>query len=297
MSQLELNELTEVEKLFDEFKLDEAIKLLDNLIQREGITIQQKVSYQFLKGFFLGFQGKIKELFKLGRKIYKESQKSNAPLQSVDGLSLVYVGLILYNRFDEALEVIQQAEDILKSISQISQKELLLRKVRINVSKGVINFNKGNIDLAEKCFEQTIGMQKELGTSWEIVWAHLQISMLVDNVKSRFDLGMEYSNKALALAEEMKFNHYWIAMCHTQLGAIYSRLGELNTSLEHSMKSLNLFEKFQNKLWVASLKNNIGYINGIIGNYDVALKYLEEALIIWEKQPINIEICLDSLIF
>ncbi|MFX1417426.1 MAG: hypothetical protein ACFE9N_00755 [Promethearchaeota archaeon] len=297
MSHLELDELAQVEKLFDEFKLDEAIELLDYLIQHEGITIQQKVSYQFLKGQILVYQGKVKELFKLGRKIYKESQRSNASLQSVDGLSLVFVGLILFNRFDESLEVIQKAEDILKLISQKFQNDLLLRKVRINVSKAVINFNKGNIDLAEKYFEWSIGMQKELGATWEIIWAHLQMAALLDNVKTRFDLGMEYSNKALALAEEIKFNHYWIAMCHTQLGGIYSELGEFNISLEHSMKSLNLFEKLKNRLMVAGLKNNIGYINGIIGNYDVALKYLEDALIIWEQEPINIEGCLDSLIF
>ncbi|UCC19084.1 MAG: tetratricopeptide repeat protein [Promethearchaeota archaeon] len=297
MSHIELDELTQVEKLYDEFKLDEAIELLDDLIQREGITIQQKVSYQFLMGHFLVYQGKVKEIFRLGRKIFKASQRSKVPLQSVDGLSLVFVGLILFNRFDEALEVIRQTEDILKAISQISQEELLLRKVRINVAKGVINFNKGNIDLAENCFKQTIGMQKELGAIWEIIWAHLQMAALLDNVKTRFDLGMEYTIKALALSEEIKFNHYWIAMCHTQLGAIYSELGEFNISLEHSMKSLNLFEKLKNKLMVAGLKNNIGYINGIIGNYDVALKYLEDALIIWEQEPINIEGCLDSLIF
>jgi len=297
MSHLELNELAQVEKLFDEFRLDEAIELLDDLVLREGITIQQKVSYQFLKGHILIYQGKVKKIFKLGRKIYRESQKSDAPLQSVDALSLIIAGLILFDRFDEALEVIQQAEDLLKLIPQISQNKLLPRKVRINASKGVINFRKGNIELAEKCFEWTIGSQKEIGITMEIIWAYLEMGGIMDNIKSRFDLGLEYANKALSLAKDLKFNHYWIALCHNALGGIYAELGEFALSLEHFMKSLQLFEKIKNKLYVVSLKNNIGIINGYIGNYDIALKYLEEALIIWEQNPIRIEFCISSLIF
>jgi tetratricopeptide (TPR) repeat protein len=297
MSHLELNELVQVEKLFDEFRLDEAIELLDDLVLRERNNIQQKVSYQVLKSYILVYQGKVKELFKVGRNICKESQKSNAPLQSVDGLSLIFLGLILFNRFDEALEVIQKAEDLLKSIPQLSQKELLPRKVRITVSKGLFNFFKGNIELAEKYFERTIESQKEIGINMEILWAYLQMAAIRGNMQSRFDLGLEYTNKALSIAKKMKFNHYWIAMCYNGIGGIYSELGEFDLSLEHFMQSLQLFEKIKNNGWVATLKSNIGYINADIGNYDIALKYLEEALIIWEQNPIRIEFCISNLLF
>jgi len=146
MSYLELNELSEVEKLYNEFKVDEAIELLDDFIQREGINLQQKVSYQLIKGHILIHQGKIKDVFKLGRRIYKESKKTNAPLQSFDGLSLVSAVLLLFDRFDEALEVIQKAEDLLNLTSQISQKDLLQRKALISVFRGMIDYSKTKID-------------------------------------------------------------------------------------------------------------------------------------------------------
>ncbi|MFX1389531.1 MAG: hypothetical protein ACFE9Z_05645 [Promethearchaeota archaeon] len=79
MTNTELDQLVQVENLFDEFKLNEAIEILDDLIQREGIPIQQKVSYQFLKSKFLAYQGKVKELFKLGRKMNKEIQMKDIP--------------------------------------------------------------------------------------------------------------------------------------------------------------------------------------------------------------------------
>ena len=47
----ESNKLKHVEKLLDVFKFDEAIKLLDDLVQLEGLSFQQKVSFvkKFLK--------------------------------------------------------------------------------------------------------------------------------------------------------------------------------------------------------------------------------------------------------
>ncbi|MFX1569107.1 MAG: tetratricopeptide repeat protein [Promethearchaeota archaeon] len=297
MSYLELNELSEVEKLYDVFKVDEAIELLDDFIQREGITLQQKVSYQLIKGYILIYQGKIKDAFKLGRRIYKESQKKNAPLQSFDGLSLVSAVLLLFDRFDEALEVIQKAEDLLKLTSQISQKNFLQRKALMSVFRGMIDYSKGDMELAEKHYEWTIGLQKETNVTLFKVMAHLQMTSIMINVKSRFDLGLEYVKKALSLAKEIKFKHYWIAMCHNNLGNLYAQLGEYTLSLEHFKKSLHLFEKIKNKLWVATLKSNIGSTYGYFGNYDIALKYLEEALLIWEQNPLRIEFCITGLLF
>ncbi|MFW9902172.1 MAG: tetratricopeptide repeat protein [Candidatus Thorarchaeota archaeon] len=296
MSYLELNELSEVENLYDAFKVDEAIELLDDFIQREGITLQQKVSYQLIKGHILIHQGKLKDAFKLGRRIYKESQKTGAPLQSFDGLSLVSTVLLLFDRFDEALEVIQKAEDLLKLTSQISQNDLLQRKALISVFRGSIDFSKGNMELAEKRYEWTIGLPEETNVTLFKVWAHLQMTSILINVRNRFDLGLEYTKKALSLAKEIKFNHAWIASCHTNLGVLYSKLGEYTLSIEHNMKSLRLYEKIKNIPWVASLKSNIGgnYIS--TGNYDLALKYLEESLIIWEQNPIRIEFCICNLI-
>jgi len=47
----ESNKLKHVEKLLDVCKFDEAIKLLDDLVQLEGLSFQQKVSFvkKFLK--------------------------------------------------------------------------------------------------------------------------------------------------------------------------------------------------------------------------------------------------------
>ncbi|MFX0040277.1 MAG: TIR domain-containing protein [Promethearchaeota archaeon] len=297
MSDLALDKLTRVEELFDAGNLDEAIEILENLDQFEELDHRQKAYYQFLKGIMLSYQTKVQDVIKLGRKMFKEGKKLGENAQAIDGLSLITSGLIEINQFDEAFEVIQNAEDLLKSTSQISQKDLMQKKAYVNVLKGIINLNKGNIELAKKCFEWVISLENELGITIPIVWAHLQMAGVLSNFKKKVDLGFKYGKKALSIAKEMRFNHFWVAMSHLFLGSLYSAVGEFNLSLDHSMESVKLFEKINSKIWVASIKNNIGYINGIMGNYNLAMKFLEESLALWEETPLNIEGLLDSLIF
>ena len=296
MSYSELNHLTRAEELFDAGKLDEARELLDNLIQLEGLDLQQKGYYQFLKGLTLIYQGKFEEAITFGEQIFKENQKFNQNLQSVDGLLFILFGLIEFEKFEEALEVIEQSEDLLKSISHISQKDLLPRKARINVIKGYINFKKGNLELAKNCYEWTLGLKKELGNSFEIVLAYLNMAAFCYNVKSEIDIAIEYINKAMSIAKEMKFNLFWIASCHLLYGVIYANTGEFELSLEHYMKSLAILKQLKNRWYLSGILNNIGYTNGIIGNYDLALKYLEESLILWERNPTHLVNILSNLI-
>jgi len=66
MSYPELKQLTKAEELFDAGKLDEALELLNDWSQFEGLSSQQKGYYKFLKGLILLYQSKSEELIKLG---------------------------------------------------------------------------------------------------------------------------------------------------------------------------------------------------------------------------------------
>jgi len=297
MPQLDINELTQAEELFNAGKLDEALELLKDLNQLEGLDLQRKSYYQTLKAYILIYQGKYEELIKLGEEMLEESQKLNDKLLSVDGLTLLSFGLSGAENFDRALEVIEQAEIILKNISNISRRDLMERNSRVLVAKGYIYTVKGNWDLVQKMIEQILSLQKDIGNTPEIVSAHLNMGLLISNVKSRFDLALEYIKKAMLLAEEIEFNHYWIGMCHLSFGIVYGNLGEVDLCLEHEMKSLEIFKEINNKQNVAVMLNNIAASNIMKGNYDLARKYLEESLSLYGTNLGAVALCLFNLTF
>ena len=296
MSHQELKQLTRVEQLFNAGKLDEALEILKDQSQFEGLNLEQKGHFYFLKGLILTHQNKIKELIYLGEQVYKESEKLNEHLQSFDGLYFILIGLCLAFKFDEAFKRIQKAEVLLGLISNRSKTILIQREVRLSSVKAWINLEIGNIDLAEKCLERSLGLDKELGNTFEIVWVYTLMSRIMFRGKSRYNLAIEYSKKAISRAKEIKFNHFWIALNYNYLGVVYQFIGELNTSLKHSMKSLAIFKEINNKWFIGWVLNKIAEIYIEIGDYDSALKNLEESLLFLENQLFGIQFPLSNAI-
>ncbi len=296
MSHPELNQLTRAEQLFDEGKLEKALEILNDWSQFEGLNPQQKSYFQFLKGMLLVFQHKNEEVIKLGVELLKEGQILNENLKSFDGLHFTITGLCQAEKFDKAFQLIEKAEALFKLISNIPKNILLQREVRLSLSKAWINMHMGNVALAEKYLQWIFSLQKELGNTFEIVWANTLMGQIMVLIKSRFDLALEYFKKALSLAKKIKFNHYWVAMCHGFFGIIYNNIGELDNSIKHYLKALKVVKGFKSDFWESGLLNNIGYVYCEKGEYDLALEYMEESLLINEVQSKGVEESLDSII-
>ncbi|MFX0040820.1 MAG: tetratricopeptide repeat protein [Promethearchaeota archaeon] len=284
MSHSDLNQLTRAEQLFDEGKLNKALEILNDRNQFEGLSPQQKIHYQFLKGLILIYQQKTEEAIKFGEQLFKEGQNLNEYLQSYDGLFFIISGLCLADKLDEASKRIEEAEDLLKKISDLPKKIFTVREVRLNLLKAWSNMHLGNIDLAEKCLKWVFGLEKELENTMELVWAHSLMVQMMLWVKRRPDLAMEYNKKSLSHAKKIKFNHYWIVLYHGYQGVIYQSIGELDNSVKHYLTCKKLIKELQSDFLCALLFNNIGNVYCEKGEYDAALKYLEQSLLLHKAQ-------------
>ena len=67
-------ELNRAKKLIDDGKLDEALTLLNNYEQKEGLSYYEIISCHLLQCQILFWQGKLKELIKHAKQLYKESK-------------------------------------------------------------------------------------------------------------------------------------------------------------------------------------------------------------------------------
>ncbi len=67
-------EVIRAEQLVDDSKLDEALTLLSNYEQKEGLIHHDKASCHLLQCQILFWQGKLKELIKHAEQAYKESE-------------------------------------------------------------------------------------------------------------------------------------------------------------------------------------------------------------------------------
>ncbi|MFX0011636.1 MAG: tol-pal system YbgF family protein, partial [Candidatus Hermodarchaeota archaeon] len=125
---------------------------------------------------------------------------------------------------------------------------------------------------------------KELDNSFEHVWINILMARVMFQGKSRFDLAMEFTQKAMTIAKEIRFNHFWVAFCELGFGVIHLAIGELDISLKFHMKSLAIYKEIKNKWFIAMTLLNIGAIYFNLGDYELALKYTEESLLYYEDQ-------------
>ncbi|MFX1378882.1 MAG: tetratricopeptide repeat protein [Promethearchaeota archaeon] len=296
MSHAELNQLTKAEYFFNTCKIDEALELLNDDSLYEGLDLEQKRYFQFLKGLILLYRHDIEEAIQVGEQMLKEGQKYNDNVYSFDGLFLIIDGLVITYKFEEAKIKIEEAENVLELISTKSRKILMLREVRLDLLRAAMNIELNNFDIAEMYLKKLFESQKELGNRCEFARANLILARIMMWGKSRFDLALDCSKKILSIAKEIKFNHYWIAVGNAVAAVSYQSIGELEDSLEHCMKVDEIIKKFKSNLYIAGTLNNIGNLHAELGDYEMALQYLEESLKFWELDPLRIEGCIDSII-
>ncbi|MFW9970340.1 MAG: tetratricopeptide repeat protein [Candidatus Odinarchaeota archaeon] len=297
MSHPVVNQLARAEELFDTGKLDEAFEILNDWYQFEELNPEQRNYFQFLKGLILFFQNKYEPLIELGKQIHKEGQVLNDNLQILEGLFLIVMGLGLANKFDKAVKVIDEAELVIRKISHFPEKLLIARNVRINILKAWINIEIGNEELAQSCLRFILKAEKEIGTTFEIIWANLLMARLTFwQEKKRIILAIEYAEKALSKAKQIKFNHLWIALSHLLIGAFYYASGELDKSLKYRIETLKIFKKIKNGAFIAVTLNDIGAIYAEKGEYDLALEYFKKSLLFKEIPYIRVEGALSNII-
>jgi len=299
MSHSELNQLTREEELLNKGDLEEALEILNDESHFEGLSLQQKSYFQFLKGLILFYLNQGEDLISLGETIYKEGQKLNDNLQSFDGLFFIIIGLAIAGKFEEAFNFFKEIESVIKSISNVSKEIITQRKARLSVAKAFVGLHGGKVDLVEKSLEWILDSQEKFDKSFEIVWANLIMASYLLRVKSKFDLCREHIKKALSLAKEIKFNHFWIALCQLYFGGYYTSIGEMDKSLKYNIKALELFKKIKSSFNIAILLNNMGNLYGEMGEYELALEHLEESINLLEQIPqgfFSIEGTIESLI-
>ena len=298
MSLLNLDQLTRAEELFDAGNLVEALEILNDQCHFEGLDLQQRSYFQFLKGLILIYLIKGEDLINLGEEVYEEGQKHNKNLQTFDGLFFIITGLALTGKFEEAFKLFEKADLLLKDISSVSKEIFTQRKLRLSMIKAFTGLYSDTADLVEKSIQWILDSQEEFDNSFEIVWINITLADYLLRVKSNFNLSMEHIKKALSIAKKIKFNHHWIALCEAHFGINYGTIGEFDKALKHYMKCLKLFKKSKQNFHIAQILNNIGIIYGEMGEYELAVKHLEESIQFHKQIPhsfFDIDVSIDSL--
>jgi len=270
-------ELILAQQFIDEGKLDEALTLLNNYEQKEGLTHHDKVSCHLLQSKILRWQGKVKEALMLAEETYKESLGLGKSLLSVDALMWMAHALIWLNRLDDAFNIIKQGEELLKTLPQEVPTDYKQREASIAVAKGVFYQFKGDADRALEHYEHGLALREELGIKHEIAFSLSLLANSLCVLKGELDRALKYAERGLALAKESS-KTYYIAYSLFIMAIVHEYKGELDRSIIFYEQSLAIFNDLNIKPQVTWILRGLSNSYKMRGELDRALECIEQSL-------------------
>ncbi len=280
MSHLESKELIQAEQLSDEGKLDEALTLLNNYEQKEGLTNHEKVSCHLLQCQILFWQGKLKELIKHAKQLYKESEELENISLKVDCLLLMTYALVRLGKIDKASDLIKQGEELIKTIPQELTKAYKQREAYLAFIKGHFysrRRKKNDADLALKHLEHSLALREELGIKHEIAETLSQMAFNLCAFKGEMNRALNYAKRGVNFAEEST-KKYYIAFSLSILAVVYTLQGDLDSAIRFYKQSVALYKEINNKDRLSDVLNNLSNCYKMRGELDRALECIEQSI-------------------
>ncbi len=275
-------EVIRAEKLIDDSKFDEALTLLNNYEQKEGLTHHDKASCHLLQCQILFWQGKHKELIKLAEQTYKESEGLENSFLKVDSLLLMTHALIRLGRFEEVFNLIKQGEELLKTHPRELSTPYKQREAQLAFIKGFfyhrkLIFEHGTTDLALKCYEHSLALREELGVKHKIAESLSWMAHLLGIFKGESNRALKFAKRGVSIAKEST-KKYYIAESFYAIASLYSFQGDLDRSIIFFEQSLAIFTELNNKYFIAAILNNITIPYRLRGELDRALECIEKSM-------------------
>jgi len=273
-------EVIRAEKLIDEGKLDEALTLLINYEQKEGLNNHDKASCHLLQCQILFWQGKLKELIKHAEQMYKESRGRENNLFTVDNLLIMTHALVELDRFNEASDLIKQGEELIKTIPQELTKVYKQREAYLALIKGDFYSRRRkqkDADLALKHVEHSLALREELGIKHEIAESLSSLAYTLCIFKGELNRALKYTERSLALAKESSKTYYIAESLHI-MAMVYNLQGELDRSIRFYEQTIAFYKELNNKDRLSFVFNNLSYSYKMRGELDRALECQEQSI-------------------
>lgn len=328
--------LQNAKQLLDQSRFDDALRIVNGLLTMKDLESAEQLAAKILKSQILSTKGDTQKALQLAETAIKESKEFVNPLQEVDASIAKAMALCQMGRFDESLDVIDRAENALKTFTEESpgvldsKKAVLIYckgrnfawkgapdealehlqhslKLHENIGNksmialslkdiGVAYYYKGDRTRALEYSQQSLSQSKEIDNKWVMISA-LNNMAIIHRDTGEFDCALESYQQNLTLCQEIDYI-YGIAIALVNIGDVLASKGDLARAMEHQQQALPLWEEIGRKDEIASTLNQIAEIHYRKGDISQALEFDEQSLALYEEvgNPIQISGALNSLI-
>ena len=197
-------ELTLAEKLINEGKFVEAIKIINDIEKKGDLTPTSQNKSTILRSYYLNGVGRYEDSIKLAEKAYKESQRLNNKKQSVESLLPLARGLILLGETDTVFEKLEVCKELFKTLKE-SPKEIKRLDARLSRLLGLFYIFKGDSRQALLYNEKALSLAQEIGDKRLIIIMYNNLGVVYRSLGD-LNRALEYTERGFVLHEEYYHN-------------------------------------------------------------------------------------------
>ena len=199
-----LEELALAEKLINERKFVEALKIINDIEKKDDLTPTSQNKWIILKSnYFMGI-GRSRDSLKLAEKAYKESQRLNNKKQSVESLLPLARSLLVLGELDKGFEKLEACKELLKTLMGKS-KEIKRLDTQLNRFLGNFYGYKGDQRQALLYLEEALSLAQEIGDKGLICILFNSIGETYRKL-GELNRALECAERGLVLHEEYFIN-------------------------------------------------------------------------------------------
>ncbi|MFX0000443.1 MAG: tetratricopeptide repeat protein [Candidatus Hodarchaeota archaeon] len=293
MFELESKELVDAKEFIENGRFDEASQVLKNFGERKDISNYEQISYYILMGLLSNKLKDKEKLLDYAEKAYHASEGQKDSLQLVDAYIVKSMAYFSGYKYERALILLLQSEEILKSLDFETSKERIKREAEISCCRANIYFMRREFDKALEYAEQCLKLNKKLDLKLGIVES-LDVMKNIYHTLGDFEISLDYSNQCLLHAKEIDYKAQ-ILNCYMHFGIIYAFRGEIDSAIEQYNEALAIAKEIDYKFGIAQSLNNLGDLYRKQGRFNLALETLEKSVKLFREIGVSGVTSLDCL--
>ncbi|MHA1992870.1 MAG: tetratricopeptide repeat protein [Candidatus Hodarchaeales archaeon] len=272
-------DLRYVENLRRQGKLQEALKVIKDIEKKETLTPGDQLSLLISKGKIYTVLQLYPESAKIGELAYRLSRGFGRVPDMI--MALIFrANMAILGEFEESLEYLREAEDLLNSLGDASLSFITRQKANILYRKGLAHWVKTDVKEALEEALECLALQEKLGRKTDIGYTLQLLGNIHLSIK-KLDLADDYLSRALRIFEELEdpIGGAWIL---SVLGRVSFNKGDLNNALAYSKKSLST--KSISVILKHSNYATLGDVYYMKGELDRAIRYYRRVSSLAEKR-------------
>ena len=271
-------DLRYAENLRREGNLLEALKLINDIEKKRILTPGDQLSLLISKGKIYTLLQQYPESAKIGELAYKLSKGLDRVPDTI--MALIFrSNLVFYEQSEDHLDYLNEADDLLNSLSEVSPIFFSRQKANILFRKAWAYVMKGNLIKASQEAFDCMELQEKLGRNRDIAYT-LELLGRISYFKNELDSATDFFSKSIKIFEEIE-DPIGGAGSLSLLGRVSFNKGDLNEALAYGKKSLST------RLNIAHIKflnyNLLADVYYMKGELDRALRYYTRASSLAEK--------------